>query len=531
MLHSTISSPGLSHGFSKRDCLLYNNRIDRMRGNEYPMLRGKTYLDHAGTTLPAKSLITAFSEQMQTHLLGNPHSSSSSEPSISHRIVEETRLQVLQLFKANPDHFDLVFVANATAGIKLVVEAFNGCPEGYEYYYHRDSHTSLVGPRELACKSHCFLSDDEVEEWMKSGGSHTPPLEKVENGLRLFAYPAQSNMNGRRLPLSWCSSFRSSSDNPQTFTLLDVAALASTTLLDLSDHINAPDFTVLSFYKIFGFPNLGGLIVRKSAGHVFDHRRYFGGGTTEMTTCSGQPWVERKKSSLHERLEDGTGATHSIVALNCAIGVHARLFGFEEASVHARWLAHCLYEKLVSMKHANGRLVCRIYKDPTSTYTDAKTQGPTVAFNICKSDGTWVSSSKVGAMAEKWNLLVRTGSMCNPAGMAHALAVTHEDIRTAYDSGFRCGQADDVRNGVPMGIVRVSFGAMSVLKDVEAFLMFVEECFVESKKDSVFGSEDKFRNSEQSAMPSPSIGKLSALKSRRKRWWSKILRMCLPLRE
>lgn len=35
-----------------------------------------------------------------------------------------------------------------------------------------------------------------------------------------------------------------------------------------SDPDRAPDFTCLSLYKIFGFPDLGALVVRKQSGHI-----------------------------------------------------------------------------------------------------------------------------------------------------------------------------------------------------------------------------------------------------------------------
>ena len=50
----------------------------------------------------------------------------------------------------HPNLFDLVFVANATAGIKLVAEGFSGLPKGFCYKYLRDAHTSLVGASRLA---------------------------------------------------------------------------------------------------------------------------------------------------------------------------------------------------------------------------------------------------------------------------------------------------------------------------------------------------------------------------------------------
>lgn len=88
-------------------------------------------------------------------------------------------------------------------------------------------------------------------------------------------------MNGERLPLEWSSRVRGSPQHENTYTLLDAAALVSTTPLDLCDHATAPDFVSISFYKIFGFPDLGALIVRKASARVLRPRKYFGGGTTD----------------------------------------------------------------------------------------------------------------------------------------------------------------------------------------------------------------------------------------------------------
>lgn len=123
-----------------------------------------------------------------------------------------------------------------------------------------------MGVRELAGNTVCLRSDNEVEAWLKGA-----PTSGDDNRLiGLFAYPGQSNMTGRRLPLSWPRQLRQASHSPRlqnTYSLLDAAALATTCPLDFSDPDSAPDFTALSFYKIFGFPDLGALIVRKSSGH------------------------------------------------------------------------------------------------------------------------------------------------------------------------------------------------------------------------------------------------------------------------
>lgn len=141
------------------------------------------------------------------------HSDSTPSARSSQRI-EAIRARVLRFFRADPAEFDLIFVPNATAAIKLVMESFRdlaaasgqrNLPGQFWYGYHGDSHTSVVGVRETTNGlHHCFETDDEVEQWLDG---------RVDSGcmpgqLGLFAYPGQSNMTGRRLPLNWSAHLR-----------------------------------------------------------------------------------------------------------------------------------------------------------------------------------------------------------------------------------------------------------------------------------------------------------------------------------
>ena len=425
-----------------------------------------------------------------SNLLGNPHSSSTSSQLTSRRI-DDIRLKVLRFFNADPDHFDVVFVANATAGIKLVIESFREHDKGFWYGYHKDSHTSLVGVRQAAAAGHqCFESDEEVQQWLIAG----LPLNTSSNNvpLGLFAYPAQSNFNGRRLPLSWPCRVRSSdvTGNQRVYTLLDAAALVSTSALDLSDVSQAPDFTVLSFYKIFGFPDLGALVVRKDSSQPLQHRKYFGGGTVEMVTCMKEQWHIMKDSSLHEQLEDGTLPIHSIIALDSAMSVHKKLFGsLELVSSHTLFLAKQLYDRLSALRHSNGLGVCKIYTEPQSAYEDAKIQGPTIALNLRGSRSEWVSNSEVEKLAVVKHIQFRSGGLCNPGGIASSLGLAPWEMKRNFSAGQRCGNENDIIGGKPTGAIRVSFGAMSNLQDVLTFSNFIEEFFVDRHKTAEPASE------------------------------------------
>jgi molybdenum cofactor sulfurtransferase len=67
---------------------------------------------------------------------------------------------------------------------------------------------------------------------------------------------------------------------------------------------------------------------------------------------------------------------------------------------------------------------------------------------------------------------VRTGSHCNPGGAAVALGITPSQLESA---GFRCNTKQDIIDGKPIGIVRITFGAMSTMSDVDALVDVVEK--------------------------------------------------------
>ncbi|KAF2718023.1 PLP-dependent transferase [Polychaeton citri CBS 116435] len=457
--------------------------VDDFRDREYPQLKGKTYMDHGGTTLYAKSLMEEFSHDMISNLYGNPHSASSPSALAGHR-VDAIREKTLRFFNANPAEFDLVFTANATAAIKLVIDCLKDYAAATNtpvwYGYHKDAHTSLVGMREVTKMHRCFTSDEEVDLWINSGGLGGPRARQ----LGLFAYPGQSNMTGRRLPLSWPGRIRRGFHKAPTYTLLDAAALASTAPLDLSDASTAPDFVALSFYKIFGFPNIGALLVRKESSHVLESRKYFGGGTVEMVITIHDTWHAKKDTSLHDRLEDGTLPFHSIFALDHAINVHRRLYGpnpMKFISHHTAQLGKKLYDGLSSLKHNNGLPVVRIYKDDNAIYGDPTLQGATVAFNVQRSDGSLVGFEEVEQAADDRCIYVRSGSLCNPGGVATYLEWTPAEMRAAFAGGHRCSSPVQLFLGKPTGVVRVSLGAMSTNSDIRTFLHFIREVYLDAK--------------------------------------------------
>lgn len=442
----------------------YNEHIEHIRAAEYPSLLSTTYLDHAGTTLYARSLLDAHHEDLACHLYGNPHSESPASWLATQK-VDASRQAVLDYLRADADHFDVVFCANATAAIKLVADCFR--EQSFQFCYHKDSHSSVVGVRELAESSSCFTTDDDVEVYTK----------RRPSGIRLFAFPAQSNLSGSRLPYEWTKRLRAGGN----YVLLDAASYLTTGRLDLSDVEAAPDFVALSFYKIFGYPDLGALIVQKTASSVLRARRYFGGGTIDVLTVLGGS-AHVKKASIHEFLEDGTLPFHNILAIPHAIRIHQQIFGTaRDIAQHTAHLAKWLYEHLLRLRHGNNQPVLEIHKDKGATYGDPTTQGPILAFSMLNPDGSYLGKSHFERLAIKCGFQLRTGGVCNPGGVQSSFDLEHWHMMRNYAKGATCGAAIDVLGGKPTRIVRVSLGPMSTMSDVRRLFRFVKTFFVKEK--------------------------------------------------
>jgi len=431
------------------------------------------YLDHAGATPYAISTVREHYVDLTSKLLSNPHSHSSTSISTDARI-NEIRLRVLKMFNADPEVFDVVFVANATAGVKLIAEGFAGSPQGFRYRYLRDVHTSLVGAGNLAQQRE-YMEEHQVNQWL-SGGipvradmSEKHQLEKGGNQPGLFAYPAQSNFNGKRFPLDWNPRLRANC--PGWFSLLDAASYLTTTPLDFGDSASAPDFTVMSFYKIFGYPDLGAIVLRKDSGQLLLQRQYFGGGSRSILTVEG---INLPRHVLHEALEDGTLPFHTIMALGSALDVQQRLFGSQiNVARHAKAVTRLAYTLLWSLQYPNGQPLCQLY----SIFN----QGPILSFNLLSPNGSQLGFSAFEKAASGANFAVRTGGLCNPGGVQKHLDIPTKELTQMFASGKECGDGIDFIDGKILGVIRVSFGACSRVEDVVSLVQFLKETYLQEK--------------------------------------------------
>lgn len=236
--------------------------------------------------------------------------------------IEQIRVQTLNHFNTDSSKYSVIFTSGTTQALKLIAESFRfhspteddtECTGCGSFVYLRDNHTSVIGLREIAADKNADIVHISHQEFLNIANQvelNSFHKEKHDNdGNTLFVYPAESNFNGYKYPLSCIDKIKDGclnnhlrkflcKVNRDWYVLLDAACYVPTNKLDLS--VTQPDFVCMSFYKIFGYPTgIGAVLVKNSSAHVLSQKSYFGGGTVDVVLSDEDYHVKRK--NLHER--------------------------------------------------------------------------------------------------------------------------------------------------------------------------------------------------------------------------------------
>lgn len=511
--------------------LNYEAQIENLRSDstEFSYLKNQIYLDYAANSIYPSSLIKQYYEKLTTHeessgawsLFSNPHSHSQSG-FYTNLFIESTRQKILGLFNTNLNEYDVVFVQNATSGLKLLIESFNfgrfdstkdsSKPRTKPYFaYLNDNHTSVIGLREIVWSLKTgvdvhYLTENESSEdifdskLIENLDKNQTYLNSALNNLLII--PAQSNFNGRRYKLDLIEKIKSKGinshlDKDNLFLCLDTASYTSTSFLNLKEY--KPDFLVVSFYKMFGFPTgIGALIIRKTDAtkQCLNAKQYFGGGTVSMALigdskiCFKNCSLKQKGQSeiindnFHEFFEDGTISYLQVIGLNLAIDKFYHLTlrkGFSLIEEYVARLTEYCFTKLDSLKHFNGTKLAEVYRKEGSDLN----YGPIIAFNLKNSLQKYIGYNLVNNLAQENRIHLRTGCFCNIGACQFFLShLKNSDkfMENFEEHGHKCGDHIDLIDGMPTGAIRISFGYASTKKDIDFFISFLEDNFVEKKE-------------------------------------------------
>ncbi|XP_073878681.1 molybdenum cofactor sulfurase isoform X6 [Macaca fascicularis] len=200
------------------------------------------------------------------------------------------------------------------------------------------------------------------------------------------------------------------------------------------------------------FGRLAGTVYLDHAGATLFSQSQLESFTNDlMENTYGNPHSQNISSKLtydtveqvRYRFEDGTISFLDVIALKHGFDTLERLTGgMENIKQHTFTLAQYTYVALSSLRYPNGAAVVRIYSD--SEFSSPEVQGPIINFNVLDDKGNIIGYSQAGHV---------------------------------------CGDNMDLIDGQPTGSVRISFGYMSTLDDVQAFLRFIIDTRLHSSGD------------------------------------------------
>jgi len=444
--------------------------LDDLRSSEYPQIDDNEhiFLDYTGCGLYCRTQIKKHCMFLNNNVYGNPHSNNPTSQSCT-KMVDNVRTQILDYFNASPDEYAVIFTANATGALKIVGESYP-FSSGSTFLFTEDVHNSVMGIREFARAKNAHLH--YVPLIKKDLRISTTTIEQIINTTdvttpSLFAYPAQSNFSGVQHPLEWISAAQEKGWD----VLLDAAAFVPTNKLDLSEiH---PDFVVLSFYKMFGYPTGVGCLIAKNSALQKLKRPWFSGGTVEVASILGDGYHFHNDYSA---FEDGTLNFLNISAVPIGLQ-HMQEIGVNLIHKRVMILTSWLINKLTTLQHSNGTPLIRLYGPQ-----DTQSRGGTLAMNIQDPDGFIVDPEIVEFLAAKRKLSIRTGSFCSPGSIEAVDDITREEIQQYFNDNIYMYYEEYIEKlaGHTMAAVRVSLGIVSNFKDVFEFVEFART-FIDRK--------------------------------------------------
>jgi selenocysteine lyase/cysteine desulfurase len=424
-----------------------------LRAREFSRLdeHGLAYLDYTGSALYGASQIRAQQQMLERGLFGNPHSENSASVA-STEAIERARENVLGFFGVAPDTHAVCFTANATAAIGLVASGYP-FSRRHAFVLTADNHNSINGIREYAARAGARVDYLALNRELRLDGQAGLKEVATAGCAGLFAFPAQSNFSGVRHPLSLVHDAKQLGFD----VLLDAASFSATAALDL--RTCPADFTVVSFYKLFGFPTGLGALVATRAALSRLRRPWFAGGTvTYASVAIGQ----HELRAPPEAFEDGTPNFLGIAALEPGFRLLGDA-GRERTARHVAELTGELLAGLSALRHRNGESLVEIYGP-----LDMHGRGPTVACNVFDSARRPVPFQIVEQRAREARVAVRGGCFCNPGASEAAFGYSEETLRRCMTPGFTVERfAACAGANRPVGAVRISPGLATNRADVD----------------------------------------------------------------
>lgn len=421
-------------------------RWEEIIAEEYPQLKDIVYADYAGAMVMSKSQAKEM-EILAKNCDANPHSGHQVSRPVND--MEDLRSIVCHTMGTTPGEYAVAFTHNTTHSIQILAELFSFDSDTLLDYLV-DNHNSVFGMRIHAENNGATVNVTE-----------TFPADS-DKKKKLFAFPMQSNLSGRKYPLEWISQYQAKGG----MVLLDGASSTAPIL-----SVYKPDFCVVSLLKLSGAHG-GAMLVRRDRLALLNDPLP-AGGTLLFSGAKSGKYIFLKTFS--EKNEGGTAAYLDLSLSVIGFKVRER-FGTEtDITEHINKCATKFYEGLVGLKHTNGK--------PLVVFAPEWQQGfgGTFSFNMFKDNDQIIPHNDVQYCFSVNKVVARFGGHCNPGAGFSALGWDDnevEGVAIQNQNRGKCVSNLCAIGGKPIGTIRISFGVTTTLHDVDRLLDLLSKQFL-----------------------------------------------------
>jgi molybdenum cofactor sulfurtransferase len=423
----------------------FSDSLRSIRAHHLPQYSGVTYLDWANLPIFPDFAFSNFTHLLASRLFGNTHSESPSAQ-LSTTTIEDARLALLRRLNTKALNYTVIFTYSAAHAMKTLVEAFPFNESG-SFSHFRSADDSILALRSLARSR----GGRVVEVELPGGGSEFEAVQ-VGNGsvtLNLVVVNLVDGFNGEVVSDAQIAALFSTFQSNATVVN---ALMADGSLYLQGRELDLTKFpfhaVALSFEKMFGFPNIGALIVQNSLVRELI-RPYFGGGTIVYALPSRN--FEKMRIVPSAKFEDGSLPFLAIAAIGSGYQLWEGL-GFEAMGTHVASIMAQLKTALSGLRHPNGAPLVKVY---------GKNQMSILSFNVLNQHGAVVPFQTVVESAAAQDIYL--------VGGCHATPGTCQDDLQVADMGT---EAQDP------GAVRVSIGWATTEEEVRTVKRWLADEFL-----------------------------------------------------
>jgi molybdenum cofactor sulfurtransferase len=382
---------------------------------------------------------------LASRLFGNTHSESPSAE-LSTATIDDARLELLRRLNTKAINYTVIFTYSAAHAMKTLVEAFPFNGSG-SFSYVRSADDSILSLRSLARSRGGRVVEVELPDG--GGEFETPEVGNGSMTLNLVALNLVDRFSGAIVSDSQIaalfSQYRSNGTVVNTL-MADGSIYLQGKELDLTKF---PFHAVaLSFEKLFGFPNIGALVIRNSLVKTLI-RPYFGGGTIVYALPSRN--FEKQRIVPSAKFEDGSLPFLAIAAIESGYRLWDGL-RFEAMARHVAAVMAQLKTALAGLRHPNGAPLVKVY---------GKDQLSILSFNVLDQHGAVVPFQKVVESAAAQDIYLVGGCHATPG-------TCHDEL----------GVADTQSEGQGAGAVRVSIGWATTEENVATVKRWLADEFL-----------------------------------------------------